>query len=51
MQMAPFFTNNKTELGLTSATKNIIIEQKKIEEFDPYKLFSKKESQWTKKTK
>lgn len=51
MQMARFFTNNKTELGLTPATKNLIIEQKKVEELDPYKLFSKRDDQWTKKTK
>ncbi len=51
MQMAPFFTNNKSELGLTQATKNIIIEQKKMEDLDPYKLFSKGADSWTEKIK
>ncbi len=51
MQMAQFFTNNKSELGLTPATKNIMMERKKYEELDLYNPLQKKDSQWIKKAK
>lgn len=43
MEHPLYFTKNKTELGLTLATKNIILERKKADEMDIYKLCEKKD--------